>query len=62
MVIEPGTAAFLQWLISQGVGVAVAALVIWIVGRKIDQQNALIQQLLVRLQELADAIHNHVVA
>jgi len=59
MVIEPGTASLIQWILSQGIGVAVAVAVIWLVGRKVDQQNSLVTRLEAAIQGLTEAVRAH---
>lgn len=60
MTPTPGVLEFAQWLISQGIGVAVAVAVVWMVGRKIDQQNAQLAELRVAVTQLATIIADRI--
>lgn len=56
MTLDSGLLAFAQWLISQGIGVAVAVAVLWLVGRKVDQQNGMLAELRTAVAQLTQAI------
>jgi len=59
VTFDAGTLGFVQWLISQGIGVAVAVVVLWLVGRKVDQQNGNIEQLTIAINALAALVQSH---
>lgn len=59
MTLDKSLLDFGQWLISQGIGVAVAIAVLWLVGRKVDQQNVILQELRAAIAVLTQAVNDH---
>jgi outer membrane murein-binding lipoprotein Lpp len=59
MSLDQATLTFAQWLISQGIGVAVAVAVLWLVGRKIDQQSSALGDLRTAIAQLTQAVSDH---
>lgn len=56
MSLDQATVTLVQWLVSQGIGVAVAVAVLWLVGRKIDQQSTTLTDLRAAIAQLTQAI------
>jgi outer membrane murein-binding lipoprotein Lpp len=54
--LDQATVTLVQWLVSQGIGVAVAVAVLWLVGRKIDQQSTTLTDLRAAIAQLTQAI------
>lgn len=59
MNLDPSVLTFAQWLISQGIGVFVAVAVLWLVGRKVDQQNAQLAALTLAIGTLTALVDSH---
>ena len=59
MAFDPTLVAFAQWLISQGIGVTVAVCVLYLIGRKIDQQNGQLDALTVAITKLSTLVESH---
>jgi hypothetical protein len=52
--LSPEVANLVQWVISQGIGVAVAVLVLYLVGLKVDKMNSTLVGLQLTIQALID--------
>ena len=59
VTLDSGLLAFAQWLISQGIGVAVAVAVLWLVGRKVDQMTAQLVSLQLAIATLTALLDSH---
>lgn len=59
MDFTPEVVAFLQWIINQGLGVAVALGVLYLVGRKVDQQNQELAKLTLAITRLSVLVESH---
>lgn len=59
MTLDKPLVELIQWMVSQGIGVAVAVAVLWLVGRKVDQQNTLLVQLDASIGKLTQAVSDH---